>query len=141
MAKTKLTADIRGHAGKDFEMRFTPSGQPVTSGSIAVARRFQRNGEWDSETTWVRVSVWGDAAERAAQIKKGDFVIVDGATLTPDPATGGPRIWTNNSGEPQASYEFRAASVTSLGRLPKNDEAGQAAPAGDDFGDESQIPF
>ena len=141
MPKTILSANIRGHAGKDFEMRYTPSGQAMTSGSIAVSRNFQQNNEWKTETTWIRVTVWGDAAQRAAEVKKGDFVIIDGATLTPDPATGGPRMWTNNAGEPQASYEFRASSVTNLGKLPKRDEA-QAAPAGGFAGaPEEDIPF
>ena len=140
MPKTILSAQIRGFAGKDFEMRYTPSGQAVTSGSIAVTRNYQSNGEWKSETTWTRVSVWGDAAQRAAEIKKGDFVIVDGATLTPDPTTGGPRVWTGNDGATNASYEFRAQSVTNLGKLPKNDE--QAAPAGNvAAAPEQDIPF
>jgi len=136
MPKTILSTNIRGHAGKDFEQRFTPSGQAVTSGSVAVARNFQKDGEWQNETTWVRVTVWGDAAQRAAEVKKGDFVIIDNATLTPDPATGGPRLWTNNAGETQASYEFRAASVVNLGKLPKRDETtatGGAAPFEEEY--------
>lgn len=142
MPKTILSANIRGFAGKDFEQRYTPSGQAVTSGSVAVARHYQQGGEWKSETTWIRVTLWGDAAERAAQIKKGDYVIIDGATLTPDPATGGPRIWQNNAGEPQASYEFRAQSVTSLGKLPKNDEGqGQQQEGGFVGAPDDDIPF
>jgi single-strand DNA-binding protein len=142
MPKTILSTNIRGFAGKDFEMRYTPSGQAVTSGSVAVTRNYQSNGEWKSETTWTRVSVWGeDAAKRAAEIKKGDFVIVDGATLTPDPATGGPRVWTGNDGATNASYEFRAQSVTNLGKLPKGDESSHAQTGGEFAQPEADIPF
>ena len=78
---------IIGNLGRDPEMRYTPSGRPVT----AVQRRRQPQqpdepaaGEWiDEETDWFRVSVWGDRAERAAEnLRKGNRVFVEGRFQT-----------------------------------------------------------
>ena len=44
---------IVGHAGRDAEMRYTPSGVPVTDFSLATTRRWTNaNGETQEKTTW-----------------------------------------------------------------------------------------
>ena len=54
------TIILIGNLGKDPEMRFTPSGQPVTTLSVATNRRYNgQNGQPVKETTWFRVTVWG----------------------------------------------------------------------------------
>ena len=70
---------LMGNVGKDPEMRFTQSGKPVTSFSLATNRNFKKGEEWESETTWFKVTVWGDLAERVNQnIEKGQQVYVEG---------------------------------------------------------------
>ena len=55
---------IIGNLGGDPEMRYTPSGDPVTSFSVATNRRYRtRDGEQREETEWFRVSAWGRLAE------------------------------------------------------------------------------
>ena len=99
-----------GYLGKDPEQRFTPQGTAVASFSVATSRKYK--GE--SETTWWRVSVWGNQAEACATyLHKGDPVLVVGR-LTPDPETGNPRIWKHKDGTPDASYEISAQSVKFL---------------------------
>jgi single stranded DNA-binding protein (ssb) len=45
-----------GRLGRDPEMRFTPTGQPVTSFSIATDRQWVDGaGQQQKETTWFRV--------------------------------------------------------------------------------------
>lgn len=62
-----------GNLGKDAEMRYTPSGTPVTNTSLAVQ---QREGE---DPIWFELSFWGKKAESAAQhLKKGNRIIVEG---------------------------------------------------------------
>ena len=84
------TIIIVGNVGKDPEMRYTPSGQAVTSFSIATNRQYTTgNGEQVKETVWFRVTTWGKQAEVCNQyVKKGMKVLVEGR-LTPDKATGG----------------------------------------------------
>src|SRR5437763_966033 len=75
-------------------MRYTPSGQPVTSFSVATNRQYTANsGETVKENIWFRVTTWGKTAEFCNQyVKKGSKVLVEGR-LTPDANTGGPRVW------------------------------------------------
>src|SRR5450759_5866913 len=88
------TIIIVGNVGRDPEMRYTPSGQAVTSFSVATNRQYTNsNAETVKETIWFRVSAWGKTGETCNQyLKKGSKVLVEGR-LTADPVTGGPRIW------------------------------------------------
>src|SRR6267154_2087438 len=74
-----------GNLGRDPEMRYTPTGRPVTQFTVAVnqSTKNQQTGEWTEETDWFRVSVFGDRAERAAeQLRKGNRVFVEGRFRT-----------------------------------------------------------
>ena len=134
------TLILIGNLGKEPEMRFTPSGQPVTTLSLATNRRYNgANGQPIKETTWFRITVWGKQAESCSEfLHKGSKVLVEGR-LTPDPETGGPHIWESN-GKVGASYEVTASTVRFLsGREDQDEDAsanGQAAAP--DTGD---IPF
>src|SRR5512133_131608 len=109
------TLILVGNVGRDPEMRYTPSGQPVTSFSVATNRQYTaNNGESVKETIWFRVTTWGKQAEVCNQyVKKGSKVLVEGR-LTPDANTGGPRVWTAPDGSPRASFEVNASTVRFL---------------------------
>jgi single-strand DNA-binding protein len=123
-------------------MRYTPSGQAVTSFSVAVNDDYTgANGEKIKRTIWYRVSAWGKQGEACNQyLKKGSKVLVEGR-LTADPATGGPRVWTGKDGSPRASFELNAQTVRFLSSRGDGaaEEQTEAAPAG--AGDEPDIPF
>lgn len=105
---------IVGNLGKDPEMRYTPSGQAVTSFPVATNRTYtDSNGQRVKETVWFRVSVWGKQAESANQyLHKGSKALIEGR-LTAD-ANGGPRIWNRQDGTPAASFEINASTVQFL---------------------------
>ena len=107
---------IIGNLGQDPEMRYTASGVPVTSFSVAVNRRWtSQDGQPQEKTTWFRVTAWRKLAETCNQyLSKGRPVLVEGR-LTPDRETGRPRIWTRSDGTSGASYEVTAATVKFLG--------------------------
>ena len=132
---------IVGYLGRDPEMRFTPSGQAVTSFSVATSRSYTNNaGEKVDETSWFRVSVWGAQAESCNQyLKKGRPVLVVGR-LRPDPQTGGPRVYTRNDGTSGASFEVNALNVRFL---PSGGGSGFTGDFGDEEGgaEEDEIPF
>ncbi|MEZ4520275.1 MAG: single-stranded DNA-binding protein [Thermomicrobiales bacterium] len=71
---------VVGNLGRDPEMRYTPSGTPVTNFSIAVNRRRPvGGGQYEDETDWYRVAVFGRQAEVADQyLARGMKVLVDG---------------------------------------------------------------
>lgn len=105
---------IVGRLGKDPEMRFTPSGQAVTSFSVATDNFRTVDGKPVKETTWFRVSAWGKQAESCNNfLQKGKMVLVEGR-LTADPKTGGPRTWSGSDGTTRASFEISAQTVRFL---------------------------
>jgi single-strand DNA-binding protein len=127
-------------------MRYTPSGQPVTSFSVATNRQYtSNNGEQVKETVWFRVTTWGKQAETCNQyVKKGSKVLVEGR-LTADASTGGPRIWNDQSGNPRASFEVNASTVRFLSSKGEGDSGGGSGGGGDTgfvgAPSEDDIPF
>ena len=139
------TLIIVGNVGKDPEMRYTPSGQAVTSFSVATNRQYTTgNGEQVKETIWFRVSTWGKTAEICNQyVKKGSKVLIEGR-LTPDKNTGGPRVWTKQDGSAGASFEVTASTVRFLSSRGEGEGAGAPMHSGMDGAEippEDDIPF
>src|SRR3954465_15629083 len=116
---------IIGNLGRDPEMRYTPTGRPVTQFSVAVnqSTKNQQTGEWIEETDWFRVSVFGDRAERAAeQLRKGNRVFVEGRFKT--------REFEGNDGAKRTSLDVTADNVISIDRKGRDDDGAFAgAPA------------
>ena len=128
-----------GRLGHDPEMRYTPAGVAVTNFSLASNRKYTNSdGNQVEETLWVRVTTWGKLAENCNQyLEKGRQVLIEGQ-LNPDPATGGPKIFTRRDGSPGAAYEATAKQVVFLaGR--ENDTA--AVPDQPSQTQESEPPF
>jgi single-strand DNA-binding protein len=138
---------IVGNLGRDPEMRYMPDGTAVTSFSVATNRSWtdRSSGQQVDETTWFRVSVWGNQAEPCNQyLSKGRRVLVEGS-LTPDRETGGPRLWTGQDGSVRASYELRAQSVKFLGGRDEGydsyEPSGSFESGGQGVEEEDDIPF
>ncbi|MBM3149152.1 MAG: single-stranded DNA-binding protein, partial [Chloroflexi bacterium] len=94
-----------GNVGADPEMRFTPSGIPVTSFSVATNRLFTSpDGERKQETTWFRVVTFRKQAESCSQfLTKGQRVYVEGSLRT--------RVWEGQDGQKRTSVEVLADRV------------------------------
>ena len=134
---------IVGNLGRDPEMRYTPQGTPVTNLSVATNRKWTNaDGTPGEETIWFRVSAWGKLGETCNQyLSKGRQVLVEGS-LQPDPATGGPRIWTRQDGTAGASFEVRAFTVRFLGGRAEGVEVGvEVGPEEEEAIEEGEIPF
>ncbi len=88
-----------GNLGKDPEVRYMPSGDAITTISIATTETFKdRDGAKQERTEWHRVIFFGKLAEIAGQyLKKGRSVYVEGRIRTnkwQDKATGQDRYTT-----------------------------------------------
>jgi single-strand DNA-binding protein len=122
MAFAKLM--IIGNLGRDPEMRYTPSGRPVTEFSVAVSHRGKdpQSGEWvDQGTDWYRVTIWGERGERAAeQFRKGNKVFVEGRFRT--------REFEGRDGQKRTALEITADNVISLERGGREEGEGGSAP-------------
>ncbi|MFN3335695.1 MAG: single-stranded DNA-binding protein [Caldilinea sp.] len=98
-----------GNLGRDPEMRYTPSGVPVTNFSVAVSRRWTgQDGQPQEKTLWFRVVAWNKLAETTSQyLTKGSKVLVVGEMEEPT-------AYIDREGQPRASLEVRALTVKFL---------------------------
>jgi single-strand DNA-binding protein len=99
-----------GNVGGDPEMRYTPSGKPVTSFRMATNYVYTTSsGERREETDWFRVTVWGKQAESCNQyLSKGKQVYVEGRLHA--------RSWEGQDGQARTSLEVTANRVFFLDR-------------------------
>ena len=100
---------IIGHLGRDPEMRYTPSGKPVTTFSVATSRTWNSSdGEKHIETEWFNVVTWGNLAEICNQyLVKGQQVYIEGRLQT--------RKWEDTEGIKHSSIEIVASEMMMLG--------------------------
>jgi len=112
---------IIGHLGKDPEMRYTPSGKPVTTFTVAVSRTWNSaDGERHNETEWFNVVSWGTLAEICKQyLVKGQQVYVEGRLQT--------RRWDDKEGLKHTTVEIVATEMMMLGdRRDSNNNSQEA---------------
>jgi single-strand DNA-binding protein len=124
---------LMGNLTRDPELRYIPSGQPVTSFSIAVNRNFTgQTGEKKEEVSFVRIVVWGKLAEICNEyLKKGRPVFVEGRLQS--------RSWDAQDGSKRSTTEVVAQSVQFLGTAGGAKSRGDSST--DSFPDESSAPF
>lgn len=127
-----------GRLGGDPTVREFEDGGRVATFSLAVNDNYKNKaGEKVERTVWFRCSAWGARGDVMARyLHKGDPVRVVGR-MRFDEETGGPRIWTDDSGNPRASYEI---SVDSFTFLPGGKGGSGDSGSGDEF-DEMAASF
>jgi single-strand DNA-binding protein len=121
---------IIGRLGRDPEMRYTPSGRPVTTFSVATSRSWNTSdGERRTETEWFSVVAWGSLAEICNQyLVKGQQVYVEGRLQS--------RSWEDNDGRRHTSVEIVANEMIMLGDRRSPDEESD-----DEENNEDEFPF
>jgi single-strand DNA-binding protein len=129
---------IIGHLGREPEMRYTPSGRPVTSFSLATTRTWTTpDGERREETEWFNVVAWGNLAEICKQyLSKGQQVYVEGRLQT--------RRWEDQEGKKHFTTEVVANEMIMLGDRPTRASAAAGEGAGyvsEPPVDEDEFPF
>ena len=101
-----------GRLTRDPEMRYTPSGQPVTSFSIATNRYGSgTDGERREFTDYHNIVAWNIGKRNLAEIvaqytKKGSQVYVEGRLQT--------RSWEGQDGQKRRTTEVVASDVQFL---------------------------
>lgn len=100
---------IIGHLGRDPEMRYTPSGRPVTSFSVVTTRSWtSAEGERHEEEEWFNVVAWGNLAEICNQyLNKGQQAYIEGRLQT--------RGWEDDEGKKHYRTELVANEMIVLG--------------------------
>jgi single-strand DNA-binding protein len=95
---------IVGNVTRDPELRYTTGGRGVASFGLAVNRRWQQNGEWQEQVSFLNVTAWGTLGENvAASITKGTRVVVFGRLEQ--------RSWETQDGEKRSVVEIVADEI------------------------------
>ena len=126
MAGSVCKVILVGNLGRDPEIRYLPSGEPVANVTLATSSRYKsKTGEMVEETEWHRVTFFGKLAEIVGQyLKKGRSIYVEGRIKT--------RKYTDKDGIEKYATDIIANEMQMLGS-----REGMGEPAGDDGGYDS----
>ena len=111
---------LAGRLTRDPELQHTSQGTPFTRFTIAVNRSYKdRSGNWQEETSFIDIVVWGDAADRAvSRFNKGTEILVEGRLRQSS--------WETDSGEKRSKIEVVADRAQLLsqpgGKGPESSE-------------------
>lgn len=97
---------IVGNAARQPELRFTASGQAVTTFGVAVNRRWQnkQTQEWEEAVSFFDVVAWQQLAENVAEsVDKGSRVTVSGRLEQ--------RSWETQEGDKRSKVEIVADDI------------------------------
>jgi len=104
MTLQKNKCELIGWSGHDAQVKTTPKGHSVVTLNIAT-HRFSKDDEGTAQsvTEWHRCVFFNRLAERVAEVKKGDHLLVEGRII--------PRVWQDKQGCKHHSVEIHAHSV------------------------------
>jgi single-strand DNA-binding protein len=126
-----------GNVGKDPEVRYMASGDPVATVNLATTDNWKdKDGAKQERTEWHRVVFFGKQAQIVADyVKKGMPIYVEGALRT--------RKWQDSSGQDRYTTEIVAGSMQMLGSpRSTNQDMGMGQPAQQPEGDMMEdVPF
>ncbi len=123
MARSLNKVMLIGNLGRDPELRSTPSGTHVTTFTMATNRRYKgKDGEFQDETQWHNIVVWGNQAEFIANyLKKGSRIFIEGRLTH--------RSWEDQNGQKRYMTEVVTENFVPLDAPPEGAQgAGQREP-------------
>jgi single-strand DNA-binding protein len=120
MARSLNQVTLMGNLTRDPELRQTPTGQNVTSFSLALNRSYKaQNGDWQEATDYIDIVAWGPLAERVSQyLSKGRRCLVQGRLQS--------RSW-EQEGQKRSKVEVLASDVTFLDSKGGDSEGGSGS--------------
>jgi len=138
-----------GNLGQDPELKYTPSGVPVCSFSLATTEKWSdKDGNKVEKTEWHKIKVWRKQAEIAAEyLKKGSPIYVEGRLET--------RSWEQD-GQKKYMTEIICDRFQMLGRKEDSGSGGSSSqsssrkttsseppdePPPDEFANDDDLPF
>ncbi|HPR16894.1 MAG TPA: single-stranded DNA-binding protein [Candidatus Cloacimonadota bacterium] len=98
---------LSGRLTRDVDLRYLPNGTPVAKLSLAFDRSYQKDGEWQQETSYIDVTVWSKRGEQCAEeLHKGSPVLVEGYLRT--------RSYVDSNNQNRKVTEVVAAKISFL---------------------------
>ncbi len=109
-------AILIGNLGADPELRYTQSGTPVASFTVATTRRWKdKDGQQQEETEWHKIVAWSRLAEICGEyLNKGSKVYIEGRLQT--------RKWQDQNGNDRWTTEIVAQEMKMLS--PRGESSG-----------------
>jgi single-strand DNA-binding protein len=144
---------LLGHLGQDAETKFTTSGVPKTTFSLATSRRWKdtQSGEWKEETDWHNNIILWRSEKLAEYLKKGAMVMIRGRLAPRTYEAKGEKHWITEIVVDElvlcGGRDANAKPANAPAGRPANREANQKyePPAGRDLGvsqkDVDEVPF
>jgi len=128
------TVIVSGRLTRDVELRYTGTGTPVASMSIAVDRVYRdSDNNWQTDTSFFRITAWARLAERSSEtLSKGSPVIIEGTLQS--------RTWQDKDDNTRTSIEIVANRIQHLEREIPQDTTDEEVPT-DDGESDDDIPF
>lgn len=134
---------LMGRLGQDPEVRYTQSGTPMASFSLAVDRDFVDQATGRRPTDWIEVAAWNAKAKFVQQyFRKGQLAVVEGRLQIRD--------WTDKEGAKRRTAEVVADQIYFAGAKTAPPSEGNAnerslpEPPAQEFAeqdDEGELPF
>ncbi len=101
------TIVISGRLTRDVDLRYLPNGTPVAKLPIAFDRSYQKDGEWQQETSYIDIVVWSKRGEQCAEyLHKGSPVLLEGYLKT--------RSYVDNNNQNRKIAEIIAQKISFL---------------------------
>lgn len=128
---------LMGNLTKDPEFKTTASGTAVATFSIAVGRRFAKQGD-EVTADFFNIVAWKKTAEFVSQyFTKGSSIVVIGTVQN--------RSWTDNNGQKRYTTEIIADECYFAGNKEVNEQTASqptsTAPQFEELSTEEELPF
>ena len=105
-----IVAALTGRIGQDAELKYLPTGNALATFSVAADDAKKAEGE---QAEWVRVTVWGEAAEELApRLVKGTRVYVEGRLKLEQ--------WQAKDGAQRSTLKLSAWTCQPMGQIGNN---------------------
>ena len=122
MALYENTVKLKGFLGKDAESKTTHNGKTYAVLSMATKSSYKdkQKDEWVSRTEWHRIVCFGKPADFAMDLKKGDYIDVQGELRSSEYET---QVGQGKKKIPvkHRNWEIRAIVVRKLPRTQERD--------------------
>jgi single-strand DNA-binding protein len=129
---------LMGNLTREPELKYINSGAAVCNFGIAINRTWMKDGQKQSEVTYVNVTVWQKQAENVAKyLRKGSPAFIEGRLQS--------KKWETEAGEKRTKLEVVADRVQFLPSRKRDDDHGEPAPGGNaeaaqnQSGEENQV--
>ena len=127
---------LLGRLTRNPDVRYSPSGTPVTALGLAVNNRIKRSdGSWQDDPCFVDVVVFGQQAEACGEhLNKGDPVLLEGRLQY--------RTWQDQQGNKRSKHEVMAFRVQFLPKpSPRSDADDRLLAASVGAEDDEDVTF